>query len=284
MRATITDPNFRALKDPYERKQSFEKFIENIKIEEREREKDRVTKLRQDFRAMLVSHPEIKHFSRWKTARPMLEGEAVFRASKDEEEKKRMFYEYVGELKKAHDLEERENHRIAMEGLTKIVKEMNVAPETQWNNAQDAIYAKIDEIDDDRWAALTRSDILTAFQKQIHAMERDLNDIRQREKQLEHRRRRKAREGFLALLQELKDDERLKPGTMWKEIFPMIEDDPRFIALIENGSEKLEEGSGPLDFYWDVVEEFDRETSDLRHVVEDVLHVGERDAISENVS
>ncbi|KAK8196597.1 U1 snRNP protein [Zalaria obscura] len=89
MRATIQDPQFRALKDPSERKLAFEKFVDELKVQEREKEKERALKSRQDFRAMLNSHHEIKYYTRWKTALPMIEGEAVFRSTKDEDEKKR---------------------------------------------------------------------------------------------------------------------------------------------------------------------------------------------------
>ena len=66
MRAIIREPQYRALKDPKDRKAAFEKYIVELKQQEQEKAKDRIAKLRQDFSVMLKSHPEIKHYTRWK--------------------------------------------------------------------------------------------------------------------------------------------------------------------------------------------------------------------------
>jgi pre-mRNA-processing factor 40 len=66
MRTIIKEPQYRALKDPKDRKAAFEKYIVELKQQEQEKAKDRITKLRQDFSVMLKSHPEIKYYTRWK--------------------------------------------------------------------------------------------------------------------------------------------------------------------------------------------------------------------------
>lgn len=66
MRTIIKEPQYRALKDPKDRKAAFEKYIVELKQQEQEKAKDRITKLRQDFAVMLKSHPEIKYYTRWK--------------------------------------------------------------------------------------------------------------------------------------------------------------------------------------------------------------------------
>jgi pre-mRNA-processing factor 40 len=66
MRVIIKEPQYRALKDPKDRKTAFEKYIVELKQQEHEKAKDRIAKLRQDFSVMLKSHPEIKHYTRWR--------------------------------------------------------------------------------------------------------------------------------------------------------------------------------------------------------------------------
>jgi hypothetical protein len=48
-------------------------------------EQGRQAKVRSDFTAMLWSHPEIhpviKHYTRWQTAFPLIEGETVYRSA-----------------------------------------------------------------------------------------------------------------------------------------------------------------------------------------------------------
>jgi pre-mRNA-processing factor 40 len=66
MRTIIKEPQYRALKDPKDRKAAFDKYIVELKQQEQEKAKDRIAKLRQDFSVMLKSHPEIKYYTRWK--------------------------------------------------------------------------------------------------------------------------------------------------------------------------------------------------------------------------
>ena len=88
MRATIKDPQYRALKDPKDRKAAFEKYAVEVRLQEKEKAKDRLAKLRADFGTMLRRHPEIKHYSRWKTIRPIIQGETIFRSTDDEDERR----------------------------------------------------------------------------------------------------------------------------------------------------------------------------------------------------
>ena len=103
----------------------------------------------------------------------------------------------------------------------------------------------------------------------------DVNTIKQRDKQLEARKQRKAREGFLDLLGELQQSEKLQPTSTWKEIHPLVEDDPRFHALLDNvktGDERMD-GSTPLDFFFDSLEDLDRELYEVRQQVDMLLKV-----------
>ena len=72
IRAVIKEPQYRALKDPKDRKAAFEKFTVELRAQEVEKAKDRMTKLRQDFSIMLKSHPDIKYYTRWKYVSPFI--------------------------------------------------------------------------------------------------------------------------------------------------------------------------------------------------------------------
>lgn len=66
MRAVIKEPQYRAIKDPKDRKTAFEKYARELREQEQEKAKDRLAKLRADFTTMLKRHNEIKHYTRWK--------------------------------------------------------------------------------------------------------------------------------------------------------------------------------------------------------------------------
>lgn len=267
MRATIKDPQYRALKDPRDRKAAFEKYAVEVRMQEKDRAKERFAKLRADFNTMLKRHPEIKHYSRWKTIRPIIEGETTFRATNDENERRQLFEEYVVELKKAHVEQEAATRKTALDDLVKILHSLNLEPYTRWSEAQ-AIIESHDKVQgDDKFKSLSKSDILTAFENHIKTLERAFNDARQQQKAARARKERRNREQVLELLNELRSQGKIKAGSKWMNICPVIQGDPRYQAMLG------QPGSSPLDLFWDLVEEEERALRGPRNDVLDVLDV-----------
>jgi pre-mRNA-processing factor 40 len=267
MRATIKDPHYRALKDPKDRKTAFEKYAVEVRQQEKERAKERLAKLRTDFGIMLRSHPEIKHYSRWKTIRPIIEHETIFRSTDDEEERKQLFEEYIVELKKANIENEAIKRKSAMTELTGILNALDLEPYTRWSEAQGIIQANERIQSDDKFKTLSKSDILTAFENHIKSLERTFNDARQQHKASKARRERQNRDQFQQCLQELRANDKIKAGSKWMAVLPEIEGDPRYVAMLGQS------GSTPLDLFWDMVEEEERALRGRRNDVYDVLEV-----------
>ena len=265
MRATIKDPQYRALKDPKDRKTAFEKYAVEVRLQEKDRAKERLAKLRADFGTMLRSHPEIKHYTRWKTARPIIEGETIFRSTNDDNERRQLFEEYLIELKKANVELEAVTRKSAMDELVTILKALDLEPYTRWSEAHGIIQSDERFQDDDKFKTLSKSDILTAFENHIKSLERTFNDERQLEKNSKARKERQNRDRFLALLNELKVAGKIKAGTKWMQVLPEIEEDPRYETLLGQS------GSTPLDLFWDMVEEEERALRLVRNEVYDVL-------------
>lgn len=265
MRATIKDPQYRALKDPKDRKAAFEKYTIEVRLQEKDRAKERLAKLRADFGTMLRSHPEIKHYTRWKTARPIIEGETIFRSSNNDTERRQLFEEYIADLKKINVERETVTRKSAMDGIVGILKALDLEPYTRWSEAHGMIESNERFATDEKFKTLSKSDILTAFENHIKLLERTFNDQRQREKAFKARRERQNRDKFLDLLQELKAASNVKAGTKWMHIHPSIESDPRYRSTLGQA------GSTPLDLFWDLVEEEERALRLVRNEVYDVL-------------
>ncbi|CAG8384673.1 unnamed protein product [Penicillium salamii] len=265
MRATIKDPQFRALKDPRDRKAAFEKYAVDVRMQEKDRAKERFAKLRADFNTMLKRHPEIKHYSRWKTIRPIIEGETTFRSTNEEEERRQLFDEYIISLKKAHIDQEAVKRKAALDELADILGSLNLEPYTRWAEANEMIHAHNKFQSDEKFKSLTKSDVLTAFEDHIKTLERAFNDARQQHKAARARKERKNREQFVMLLKELKSQGKIKAGSKWMNICPLIKDDPRYHGILG------QPGSSPLDLFWDMVEEEERSLRGPRNDVLDVL-------------
>ncbi|KAI9886448.1 MAG: hypothetical protein M1823_001766 [Watsoniomyces obsoletus] len=265
MRAVIKDPQYRALKDPKDRKSAFEKYAVEARLQEKDRAKERLAKLRADFGTMLRSHPEIKHYTRWKTARPMIEGETIFRSTNDDTERRQLFEEHIVGLKKAHGENETTTRKAAMEELVGILNALDLEPYTRWSEAHGLIQSHERFQGDEKFSRLSKVDILTAFENHIKSLERTFNDARQKQKNLRARRERQNRDRFIELLRELRGDGKIKAGTKWKDIHPLIENDERYHGMLGQA------GSTPLDLFWDAVEEEERELRGKRNEVLDVL-------------
>ncbi|PGH15550.1 hypothetical protein AJ79_02332 [Helicocarpus griseus UAMH5409] len=265
LRVIIKDPQYRALRDPRDRKAAFEKYAVEVRMQEKDRAKERLAKLRADFGTMLRSHPEIKHYSRWKTIRPIIEGETIFRSTSDENERRQLFEEYVVELKKENAEREAAARKAAKDDLADVLKALDLEPYTRWSEAQGIIQSNDRIKNDDKFKALTKSDILTAFENHIKSLERTFNETRQQQKTNKARRERKNREQYIELLQEMRKQGNIKAGSKWMNILPLIQDDPRYVAMLG------QPGSTPLDLFWDVVEEEERALRGPRNDVLDVL-------------
>lgn len=263
----IKDPQFRAIKDPKDRKTAFEKYCHDVVVQDKERAKERLAKLRTDFATMLRSHPEIKHYTRWKTARPMIEGETIFRSTNDDTERRQLFADYIVELKKAHKEQQVALRKTAMDGLIELLPKLNLEPYTRWSEAQDTIQSCDAFLQEEKYKSLSKYDILTVFQNHVKALERTFNDTRQEEKNKKLRKERKSRDGFISLLKELRKDGKIKAGTKWSQIYSLIENDDRYKAMAG------QPGSTAMDLFWDMIEEEERALRSTRNDVYDVIDV-----------
>ncbi|KAJ5777400.1 formin binding protein [Penicillium odoratum] len=265
MRATIKDPQYRSLKDPRDRQSAFEKYAVEVRMQEKDRAKERFAKLRADFNTMLQRHPEIKHYSRWKTIRPIIEGETTFRSTNDENERRQLFEEYVVELRKSHFEQEASKRKAALDELVSILHGLDLEPYTRWSEAQAVIESNEKVQGDDKFKTLSKSDILTAFEDHIKSLERTFNDARQQQKAIQARKERRGREQFIELLKELRSQGKIKAGSKWMNIRPLVQNDPRYQGMLGQS------GSTPLDLFWDMVEEEERSLRAPRNDVLDVL-------------
>lgn len=263
----MKDPQYRAIKDPKDRKAAFEKYCHDAIIQDKERAKERLTKLRADFGIMLKSNPEIKYYTRWATARPMIEGETIFRSTNDEAERRQLFEDYVADLKTAHREQQASVRKSAMDGLIELLPKLNLEPYTRWSEAQDIIKSTPPFQNEEKYQSLSKYDILTVFQNHVKALERTFNDSRQEEKNKKYRKERQARDGFLALLGDLRREGKIKAGTKWSQIYPLIENDDRYKAMAGHP------GSTPMELFWDVVEGEERALRGTRNDVLDVIDV-----------
>jgi pre-mRNA-processing factor 40 len=267
IKAVVKDPQYRAIKDAKDRKISFEKYVSEVRAQEKDREKDRQAKLRTDFYSMLKSHPEIRHYTRWKTAKSIIQGETIFRSAKSEDEAHTLFNEYRAELLKAHNELESKTRTSALDQLVYLLQSLDLEPYTRWSEAQATLQMNDRFQGDPTFKSLTKIDVLKAFENHIKSLERTFNDKRQQQKMSKARKERQNRDQFIALLKELRSAGKIMANTKWTDIHDLIEDDPRYVAILGQS------GSTPWDLFWDMIEEEDRILRNKKNDALDVLEV-----------
>lgn len=266
IRVGVKDPQWLAIPDPKDREDAFRKYCEELRAQDKAKEQDRQAKLRSDFTAMLRSHPEIKHYTRWKTALPMIENETIYRSAKDESERRALFEDYIITLRRAHAEKESEEKKTALDDLATLLQDLNLEPFTRWHAAEEKLEHD-ERFNSEEFKVLSKVDVLTTFEGHIRQLQRQLNDRVQAERRAKHRIERKNRDAYMSLLNELKANGRLKAGTKWKDIHEHIHDDPRYVAMLG------QHGSSPLDLFWDALEEEEGKFRQQRRYALEALEV-----------
>ena len=265
LRVVVKEKEYRSLKDAKDRRAAFERYCIDVRAQEKSKAKERRTKVREDFLRMLTTHDEIDHFTRWKTARPIIEREVVFKSAGDEDERRQLFDEYVLDLKRKHAEDEIAGHRKGLRELQQLLQALITDPDMKWQDARKAITSNERFNSDDTFAHLNQLDVVDAFQNHMTTLGRLTNEAKQKERRLQSRRERQARDGFRQLMQDLRGQGKIKAGTKWSDIQSIIADDERYTSILGNA------GSSPLELFWDVVEEEERGLRGLRNDALDVL-------------
>jgi pre-mRNA-processing factor 40 len=193
----IKNPAFRVVKDPVERKQLFESYLQTLHKEVEEKEKDRRHRVREGFLQMCRRHPEIKHYTRYKTARPILQEETDFKAAKDEDERRDLFEEFRVEALKTLETKEEDERKEARKTFRTLLEGLELEPYARWRPTKDLFERKIRE--DGRQedlVSMLEIDYLNVFEDYVKELEREYNEVRQTEKDKKYRADRKNREAF----------------------------------------------------------------------------------------
>lgn len=284
MRHIITEPLYKALDTMAARKAAFEKYVDGEKTREKEQRTKNIAKARPGFRGGLdrlgdrpgpdgQPGPGVKSWWTYERMQKEVETRApeIWKLSKDDEERRTLWEEYINDFREretttAAKLRSRQQEKLA--GLLRDPEQLGLGPNlesVQWRQGHALITRSPAMRDDEDLRRMEDLDILIVFEEQVKRAEREANELRQKDKEARRRAGRKARAAYLGLMEELRSSGQIRAGTMWKDIYPSIENDERYTDLLGL------EGSSPLDLFWDVVDDLDQKVEDLQRVVEGVL-------------
>ncbi|GAA5830706.1 hypothetical protein JCM11251_001050 [Rhodosporidiobolus azoricus] len=273
MKEAITEPLYKALKTLAERKVAFEKYVEEVKKEEKEERDESLKRCRKEwFKAMeklgggVQMEEGVKSWWSWERGRRVIQEKCpeAWAGPRNDEERKILFEEFVNKLRTTEETRQREMRGRNMDKLTAILQtlQLDLAGPVRWQDVRIMFQRTTDWHRDPELQRIEPIDMLTVFEDEVRRAEKELAEQRQRVQEEKRRKARRARDDFNALLNELVTSGEIAAGTTWKSSYPLIAHDERYFAVLGTS------GSSPLELFWDLVDELDVRAEEDQHVVE----------------
>ncbi|GAA5885633.1 hypothetical protein JCM6882_007505 [Rhodosporidiobolus microsporus] len=273
MKEAITEPMYKALRTLAERKAAFEKYVEEVKKEEKEARDESLKRCRKEwFKAMeklgggVHMEEGVKSWWSWERGRRVLQEKCAeaWAGPRNDEERKILFEEFVNKLRTTEETRQRDMRGRNMDKLTAILQtlQLDLAGPVRWQDVRIMFQRTTDWHRDPELQRIEPIDMLTVFEDEVRRAEKELAEQRQRVQEEKRRKARRARDDFIALLNELVASGEIVAGTTWKSVYPLLAHDERYLSVL--GAP----GSSPLELFWDLVDELDVRAEEDQHVVE----------------
>ncbi|WVO18238.1 hypothetical protein L204_105946 [Cryptococcus depauperatus] len=264
MRKIVLDPLYNALDTLAEKKAVFEKFIGSILEERRAAKEDRINRLRPIFHKMFTKSGVIKPYSTLNTADQAFARDKYWREAFPEE-KRLILEEYTDKLRREQESAEKALRNRNIQILTDLIPTLSISVSTRWRAAHDLIISSPEFQSDRDLQKVEALDMIKVYEDYIYKLEQEHKE-ESRKLKIEHTRNaRKAREGFKALLKELEEKGHLTRTTKFKDTYPLINSDQRYIELLGLP------GSSPLDLWMDAVDDISEEVERASDKIEMAL-------------
>ncbi|KAI8333311.1 hypothetical protein BC941DRAFT_434373 [Chlamydoabsidia padenii] len=265
MRAIITDPRYRVFKTTGERKAAFQSYVNLEAKRKREEKETQEKKERDEFYAMLESIPQVKPYSTYRTVLPLLVSHPAFQQVTPERQRQNLFHDYIHHVRRTEKDRARKLKKEHMgQFKSQVLDGIDIKGYTDIPFWKD-IYQQHVLGGDNKYEGMTPLDFLEVFQDYHQEVwEQPLAKYHQRMEQQQHLDR-LARDGFKQLLNSLCQEGAINAYTQWKDIYPRVADDARYINLLGVPS------STPLDLFWDLVDDLDQDLYNQRKKVQEYL-------------
>ncbi|PWZ03518.1 hypothetical protein BCV70DRAFT_18701 [Testicularia cyperi] len=251
MRAIITDPLYKALKSIAERKAAFNNYVDRLRKKRAEEAAAREQLLLPTFRQIVAGDPRIKSYSSFETAKKWLSHTTGWKEAYSDEEAKRVYEIVMREQKQKEQDAEKEVRVRNMEMLMSLLKTFEADVTTRWRDAHRTVIESPEYEEDPHLHKLEVKDMLSVFEELMRGIEKDAEETRKRGLDMKHRRERKNRDAYKALLHQLRDEGKIHAKSTWGQVFTLVKDDDRFLRVVG------QPGSTPLDLFYDVVDDLD---------------------------
>ena len=154
-----------------------------------------------------------------------------------------------------------------MEKLRQILRKLPINYNTLWKDAQILFKTCSDYADDEQLQTLDPLDVFSVYEDHIKYLEDQYNDMKEKQRMERRREERKNRDAFKELLKELRNSHVINIRSKWKEIYPYIQNDPRYLNMLGQS------GSTPLELFWDTIQRIEDDYYQEKRTVMELIKV-----------
>ncbi|VUG16024.1 DEBR0S1_05578g1_1 [Brettanomyces bruxellensis] len=237
----IDDGRYWQIEDPLQRKQLFEVYLIGKREEEYKKVQESRQKYLEQFREILKKH-DIQSYTRWKTCEKEIANESIC-ISIPKALQKQFFQSYIQQLKEKEkeQLDQRRDDQ-----LNRLEEEMTAAVKV--NSRIEEFMKAIDLTG--KYPDLNKVDVITIYDMVKMKKVDEFKQIIAKNKKLNERADRKARDSFKKMLKEKEEryPEKFTANMKWYEFLGLIRSEESFIELCGHN------GSSAIDYYWDILD------------------------------
>lgn len=261
IRVIIKDRRYTALRTLAERKQAFSEFIAQKKKQEAEERRHKQKKAREDFKKMLEDSTDLTSSTKWREAILIFEDDDRFKAVERPKEREDLFNDHITELEKKERSKALEEHKKNRKEYIEFLKSCDfITASSQWRRVQDRLETN------ESCSRLEKLDRLEIFQEYIRELEKEEEEQRKLRMEDLRKTERKNRDEFRKLMEGHSALGMLTSKTIWRDYLIKVKDLPAYAALSSNGS-----GATPKELFEDVIEELEKQYSDDRDKIKEVV-------------
>lgn len=267
LKVVSSDPRYEVIRHHPERKQMFNNYKIQKSREEKEEQRAKIRRCRENLEKMLSSSSLIDCNTRYRQACDLFKNNEAWK-SVPENDRREIFRDVVEEL----GVRERERVKLTRRRNMKVLAEiLDAMPAitftTRWSEAQQLLLDNPVFADDTGLLGMDKEDALIVFEDHIRSLEKEEEDERKRDKNMQFRLQRKNREAFVSLLNQLHKQGRLTSISKWSSLYPEISQDSRFTAML---TQPLS-GSTALDLFKFYVNDLRSRYEDDKEIIRDIV-------------
>ena len=267
LRAIITHPNYKCIPTLQERKASFQRYCQKMRLIEEEEARLQSLAIKEGFKSLLASDPKITSDTKWSEVVDKYSRAEAFVAVPFSKERVQLFEEYQSELRRTELEIVWARRKESAKKISAALKSMNLSLNLERGKIPDWHVIKDKLIEITAIPDIDPVEYLLVFEEHIQELLIEFQATRRAEKQSELIKEFEYRENFKLLLKRLVESEEITPFSTWSSIYPLLNEKEEY----KNITKIYLYGSSPIDLFYEVLDLIQQNYTDCKSKISEFL-------------